>query len=258
MAQLTAPFDVPQKPGDEIRIQAAAVKNYRGGAASIVAGTGYATPLVVANAGGKFIGVYTQSNDNSLGVAGTINNGPPNSGLSSWVTIARRGVFAFNQAGILQASVGSQCWFSDDNTVTTTPGIYLAGTILDLDNSGVAWVCIDAAVNPSTDASQTSPPVALAANTAIFPRNSGLYVITKGSIEANTLAAPTAGADDGLIITIVSNTAFAHTLTATGLLQTGSASVNVATFAAFAGASITLYAYQGKWIVLSSTAITFS
>ena len=86
--------------------------------------------------------------------------------------------------------------------------------------------------------------------------------ITKAGVAALTLAAPVAGStgtgQDGTIITFLSTTAYAHTITATGLLQTGSASVNVATFAAYAGASLTLVAYNGKWIVLSAVGITFS
>ena len=75
---------------------------------------------------------------------------------------------------------------------------------------------------------------------------------------ADTLAAPTATTDDGIVITVTSNTANAHTIQATGLLQTGTASVNLATFAAQPGAGLTLMAYQGKWNVLSSVGITFS
>ena len=73
-----------------------------------------------------------------------------------------------------------------------------------------------------------------------------------------TLAAPIPGTQDGVTITLTSATAFAHTLTATGLLQTGSAAVNEATFAPFAGSSLTLKAYQGKWLVTSAVGITFS
>jgi len=87
------------------------------------------------------------------------------------------------------------------------------------------------------------------------PVTGGNYIITAGSAQALTLAAPTV---NGATITITSNTAFAHTLTATGLLQTGSAAVNVATFAAFAGASLTLVAYGGKWQVRAATGIAFS
>lgn len=86
----------------------------------------------------------------------------------------------------------------------------------------------------------------------------GTYVITKAGVLADTLAAPTAGIQDGMIIMLSSTTANAHTLTATGLLQTGTASVNVATFAAQAGAGLTLMSYGGKWIVLASVGITFS
>jgi hypothetical protein len=99
---------------------------------------------------------------------------------------------------------------------------------------------------------------AISANSAVAVTPSSTYVVTKAGVCAMTLAAPTATTHDGVTITITSNTANAHTLTATGLLQTGSASVNVATFAAQAGAGLTLIAYQGKWNVLSSTGITFS
>lgn len=105
---------------------------------------------------------------------------------------------------------------------------------------------------------QSSAPVALAVNGAIPSHTGHTYVITKAGVLADTLAAPTATTDDGIEITITSNTANAHTVTATGLLQTGTASVNVATFAAFAGAGLTLMAYQGKWNVLASVGITFS
>ena len=93
---------------------------------------------------------------------------------------------------------------------------------------------------------------------AIPPHVPHTYVVTKAGVDAMTLAAPTATTDDGLIIVVTSNTANAHTITATGLLQTGTASVNVATFAAQKGAGVTLMAYQGKWNVLSSVGITFS
>jgi hypothetical protein len=101
-------------------------------------------------------------------------------------------------------------------------------------------------------------PTALSVNGAIPVRPSTNYVITKAGVYAATLAAPTADTDDGVRIEVISNTANAHTITATGLLQTGSASVNVATFAANAGAGLVLRAYQGKWQVVSSTGITFS
>jgi hypothetical protein len=101
--------------------------------------------------------------------------------------------------------------------------------------------------------------VALTTNGAISPNTAANYVITKAGVLADTLAAPTAGTDDGKIILITSATANAHTLTATGLLQTGAgANANLATFAAQPGAGLSLMAYQAKWYVLSAVGITFS
>src|SRR6267142_227007 len=93
--------------------------------------------------------------------------------------------------------------------------------------------------------------VELSVNGAIDPSTGATYLITKAGVLADTLAAPVSVTDDGKIIKITSNTANAHTLTATGLLNTGSASVNLATFAAFAGAGLTLMAVRGKWNVLA-------
>lgn len=104
---------------------------------------------------------------------------------------------------------------------------------------------------------QVAPQV-ISASGAVNPFLPGTYVITKNGVAALTLAAPIAGADDGNEIVITSTTANAHTLTATGLLQTGSSSVNTSTFANQPGAGLTLIAYQGKCYVMSQVGITFS
>lgn len=108
------------------------------------------------------------------------------------------------------------------------------------------------------------PPVTkITAAGAIDPHTPAVYTVTNAAVTAMTLAAPTAGAqsvggDDGIEIEIRSVTAFAHTLTATGLFQTGTANVNLGTFAAFAGAGIWLMANNGKWIVKSAPQVTFT
>ncbi len=104
----------------------------------------------------------------------------------------------------------------------------------------------------------SSTPQTLAANGAIPNHTSHAYVITKAGVAAMTLAAPTAGTDDGIEIVVTSDTANAHTITATGLLDTGTASVNVATFAAQKGAGVSLMAYNARWKVTASVGITFS
>ena len=117
---------------------------------------------------------------------------------------------------------------------------------------------ITSALNAVINAINQIPITAITASGAIAPSTPNEYIITKAGVAAMTLAAPVAGTDDGKQIEVSSSTAFAHTITATGLLQTGTASVNVATFAAFAGATLTLMAYGGKWMVLNSNAVTFS
>jgi hypothetical protein len=106
--------------------------------------------------------------------------------------------------------------------------------------------------------SGASSGLSLLSASGAVPVVAGTYEITKAGVAALTLAAPTAGTQDNLRILIVSATAYAHTVTATGLLQTGTASVNVATFAAYAGAALELIAYNGKWQTANSNAITFS
>jgi hypothetical protein len=113
-------------------------------------------------------------------------------------------------------------------------------------------------------------PIAITASGAINPFVPGNYIITKSTAAAvMTLAAPKAGApffqngvniggNDGMLISVFSYTAEAHTITATGLLLTGTADVNEATFANIAGAGIVLMAYQGYWITVIQNEITLS
>lgn len=139
----------------------------------------------------------------------------------------------------------------------------------DFTNRATANDCyIDAVTNNltiGTGASGTSSTVVIPDNGPLLvisasgavPIVTGNYVITLGSAAALTLAAPTA-AQAGTRIGITSRTAFAHTLTATGLLKTGSANVNVATFAAFPGAGLVLVADNLLWNVISQIGITFT
>ncbi|HEY1800077.1 MAG TPA: hypothetical protein VGG46_04000 [Terriglobales bacterium] len=100
--------------------------------------------------------------------------------------------------------------------------------------------------------------VALPASGAVDPHTANRYIITKAGVAALTLAAPTAGADDGLLIQIASATANAHTVTTAALFEDGTANTNVLTFPAHAGASALLMAYQGKWIVLNEQATSLT
>jgi hypothetical protein len=110
---------------------------------------------------------------------------------------------------------------------------------------------------PALDAALHGEFTNIPASGALDPRAEGRFNITKAGVAALTLAAPNLG-DDGLMKRITSLTANAHTITATGLYQTGAATVNLATFAAFAGAGIDLMAFAGKWVVIRVQGVTMS
>jgi len=85
-----------------------------------------------------------------------------------------------------------------------------------------------------------------------------LVIITAGATATLTLPAPASPAQDGLELSIISTTGFAHTVTATGLFNNGTAAVNLATFAAFSGANLQLVAFGGEWYVTSQNAVTIT
>jgi hypothetical protein len=261
-ANTTQPNDYSQTPGNELRIQQAAVKIWRGTAVGVIMGTGYATPLVVATAGMQFVGIAEETSDNTLGTPGTLTYGTPGNGYSPFVRVARKGEFAIDgiaiyQSGtaIAEANIGNKVFWLDNQTVTLTPGTSVAGVLTRIDENGYPWFDIQNSVfQPAQDG---WVPLTGSAD-ALSPNVSANYIVNSTGVDAMTLAAPTAVVDDGKTIIVSSNGAHAHTITATGLLQTGSASVNVATFAAHAGAGLTLKAYNGYWNVISEIGITFS
>jgi len=86
---------------------------------------------------------------------------------------------------------------------------------------------------------------------------SGCVTITKASAAAITLAAPTAGTDDGKVIFVFSETAFAHVITATtGFNRKGSS--GTATASAAANNQLILVARNGQWNVQSNTGFTLA
>ena len=84
-------------------------------------------------------------------------------------------------------------------------------------------------------------------------------VLTKATAGAYTLAAPTA-LQEGKQIRITSDTAAAHVVTATTLLEDGVTGglKTTATFAAFKGASLSLIAIGLRWHVLGKNAVTIT
>ena len=137
----------------------------------------------------------------------------------------------------------------------------MAGTLKTdtiAENTAATGVTIDGVLCKDSAVTALQTHTALAANGAASIA-AGTVIFTKAGVLAATLAAPTAG-QAGTRMTFVGGTANAHTLTATGLLDDGvtGGSKNLATFAAFVGASITLEAYNLKWVVVANNNVTIS
>lgn len=147
---------------------------------------------------------------------------------------------------------------------TRTPPWSLIAFALCNENGGIG-----AYVDKVTGALVNAAGVAFAgvlSNQVIYSSSGAISIVTQtgiitktGSLAAMTLAAPTT-AQNGTKLRITSTTAFAHTITATSLINDGVTGVphTTATFAAFAGASIELEAYAGLWQLISKNAVTIS
>lgn len=104
-----------------------------------------------------------------------------------------------------------------------------------------------------TEIARDNQIIAMPANGAVDPAANAAK-LNKTSAGAYTLVAPII---EGGLLTITSDTAFAHVVTATGLIQDGTgAAKNTMTFPAFAGASIMLIGCGTKWNVISKNAVT--
>lgn len=92
---------------------------------------------------------------------------------------------------------------------------------------------------------------------AITNKN-GVVVLNKAGVIAATLANPTATTDDYKMMTILSLTAQAHTVTVTGGFGNGGTGKDVATFAGAIGDCMTIMAYQGYWYVIGTNGVTLA
>jgi hypothetical protein len=102
-----------------------------------------------------------------------------------------------------------------------------------------------------TEAAVNWPAIFLAGTADAIPASvPGFYVVKTGSADAMTLAAPPVSAE-GNIVQVWSDTAFAHTITATSLIAAGVALKTTVTFPAFRGAGVMLRACNGVWHLLS-------
>ena len=98
--------------------------------------------------------------------------------------------------------------------------------------------------------------VELAAASGAIASRAGVVIVTAGSAATLTLAAPSAGADDGKRLLIVTATAAAHTVTVTAGFNGGGSGTDVATFTAAIGNGLEVVAYNGVWYVVSLRNVT--
>ncbi len=130
--------------------------------------------------------------------------------------------------------------------------VYIAGAPNDFQNP--TWGSVSQ-VDPTNDYVISIGQDA----TVTIPLSNGSFNINKASACAIILPAP-ALISNAVTIVFTSNTAFAHTITATGLINDGTASSphNLVTFAAQKGAAVTFAAENGLWNVLAQQNVTVS
>lgn len=112
-----------------------------------------------------------------------------------------------------------------------------------------------------TDCDPTQSPTTILTGSAdaINPHSGGFYTIATAGVDAITLPAPTAGADDGVVLWFVVDSANAHTLTCpSAILCNGAAANTSCVFKAFKGSNLELRAYNGIWQVLGSNVTSFT
>jgi hypothetical protein len=105
----------------------------------------------------------------------------------------------------------------------------------------------------------TDDIVTVGQNGAIaVPLKNTTVLLTKGSALATTTLGAPSKAQNGLKLTITSQTAYAHVITATTLLAdaVSGSPHTTATYAAYIGASITLVADNGLWNIVAAVGVT--
>lgn len=91
-----------------------------------------------------------------------------------------------------------------------------------------------------------------------IPNASAMFYITKATAAALTIAAPTAGTDDGKELTIWSETAAAHVITSGTVGFGGKGASGTLTFGAAKGNSCKFVARNGQWWVTALNGVTIA
>lgn len=190
--------------------------------------------------------------------------------LSGGMAITFTGRLAKLEVALITAPSGDKALTGGTNpdvaVANTTPGVTATGRGSEAgrggfdSTNGIPYINVGSEYSP--DWAKAGPhvqAVASADGAVTIPSvGSKTVLITKGSAAALTLALPTT-AQNGVRISFVAMTAFAHTVTRAteGFNDLGS-SGDVATFAAAKGNGFTVEAYEGDWMVLSNIGVTIA
>lgn len=142
---------------------------------------------------------------------------------------------------------------ADDFQFTANTFTALSGSTIKTDTvaetTSAAGVTIDS-VQLKDGVVKSTPTVVSADGAITIPPGDTVYVVTKAGVAAMTLADPASG-DNGKVLTFISSTAQAHTLSnaAGSGFNAGGSGTDVATFGGAIGDGLQITAYGTKWLV---------
>jgi hypothetical protein len=169
-------------------------------------------------------------------------------------TIKRGSTQIMAASSVVPGGADTQVQFNDGGAIAGNAGLTF--------NKATGALSATSLVGPLTGNADTATlakgeqdtATAAAADGAIAVKT-GLVAVTKAGVAALTLAAPTATTDDGKVLTVISTTANAHTITTPAGKLNG---LHIATFGGAIGDSVTLVAYQGVWYTRATRNVVIS
>jgi hypothetical protein len=192
------------------------------------------------------------------------NPAVPNDGTTSatagaaalGVDVRQPPAFELAISGVAITDIGRLVYALDDQTGTLDPSATtyanLIGRVKDLIYAmdGGSPVSGYALVEPFYGQRWRKPLQVLGASGAVTIKDS-VVLITKAGVAALTLADPTSGTHDGLVMRFQSTTAQAHTLdnSAGSGFNAGGAASDIGTWGGAKGDGMEITAYAGKWYV---------
>ena len=209
------------------------------------------------------INLCTAVTDRVIGTLLQGNNAPQTGGSAVGMACT---VNLINGAGLhyvtLGAGITTAIAMGDELQLDTTDGTYCLRTSGEV--AAIAW---EAAPSSSATGiiralllpkSAVARPVASYTADGAIALTTGVHLVAKASAAAMTLAAPSG--QDGLTLTIIANTDFAHVITFTGttLLDGTTGANSTATTAAFIGSGLTVVAVGTKWLLQSAVVCTIA